>query len=359
MNSYELMSFGGFILLITLMLALDLGVFHKKDHVIGFREAAVWTCVWIGMALVFYVGIYFFAEWIHGIDTFDKLEAINTRHGHNLKLDAALGLEANLAMYRKAMSMEYLTGYFVEKSLSIDNIFVMILIFSSFKVDKIYYHRVLFWGIIGAIVLRFVFIFLSAVLIQKFSWILGVFGGLLIVSGVKMLFDKDREEIDTQNHPAVRFASKYFRLLPETVGHAFFVRRDGKLFMTTLFLVLLVIEFSDVIFAVDSIPAIFSVTQDPFVVFFSNIFAILGLRSLFFLLSNVMSKFRYLNYGLAVLLAFIGGKMLIDIIWHAKMSAGTSLLVILGIITVSVVASIAFAPKETAEASAGNGVEKE
>ncbi len=348
MNLNEILFFGGFLVLVTLMLVLDLGVFHKKDHVISFKEATAWTCVWITLALIFAVVIYFCAEWIHGIDSMEKLQSINLKHGHNLVFDSALGFEANLEIYRKTLTLEYLTGYLLEKALSIDNIFVMIMIFISFGIDQKYYHRVLFWGIIGAIVLRFIFIFASAALIQRFSWILAVFGGILIISGIKMFFDKNDEKIDTEKHPMVRFCSKYFRLLPQGHGHDFFCHIDGKRYITPLFIVLLVIEFSDVIFAVDSIPAVFSITQDPFMVFFSNIFAILGLRSLFFMLSNVMDMFWALKYGLGVLLTFIGAKMLLHTFWHIEIGTGMSLLVIAGILVLSVVLSLVFPKKEKA-----------
>jgi tellurite resistance protein TerC len=281
----------------------------------------------------------------------EQLQAINVQHGHNLALDSALGFEANMEMYRKTLTLEYLTGYLLEKALSIDNIFVMIMIFISFGIEEKYYHRVLFWGIIGAIVLRFIFIFASAALIQQFSWILAIFGGILVISGIKMFFEKNDEKIDTEKHPMVRFASKHFRLLPQGHGHDFFVRMDGKRYITPLFVVLLVIEFSDVIFAVDSIPAVFSVTQDPFIVFFSNIFAILGLRSLFFMLSNVMNMFWTLKYGLGVLLTFIGVKMLLHTFWHIEIGTGMSLLIIAGILVLSILLSIIFPKKEKVDAA--------
>lgn len=351
MNLNELLFFGGFLLIVVIMLVLDLGVFHKKDHVISFKEASVWTFVWISLALIFAVVIYFCAEWIHGITTMEQLQAINVQHGHNLALDSALGFEANMEMYRKTLTLEYLTGYLLEKALSIDNIFVMIMIFISFGIEEKYYHRVLFWGIIGAIVLRFIFIFASAALIQQFSWILAIFGGILVISGIKMFFEKNDEKIDTEKHPMVKFASKHFRLLPQGHGHDFFVRMDGKRYITPLFVVLLVIEFSDVIFAVDSIPAVFSVTQDPFIVFFSNIFAILGLRSLFFMLSNVMNMFWTLKYGLGVLLTFIGVKMLLHTFWHIEIGTGMSLLIIASILVLSILLSIIFPKKEKVDAA--------
>src|SRR5574344_651637 len=338
----------GFLVLVTIMLTLDLGVFHKKDHVITFKEAAIWTAVWIGTALLFCLFIYLRAEWIHGIDSPEKLMAINTRHGHNLQFDWTKPFADNIQLYREAMSLEYLTGYLVEKSLSIDNIFVMIMIFMAFGVDKKYYHRVLFFGILGAIVLRFVFIFAASALIQQFHWILLLFGGILVFTGFKMFLNRNkRESIDSANHPLVKFLSKRKLSTSEFNGHAFFHKIDGRWLCTPLFIVLLIIEFSDVIFAFDSIPAIFSVTQDPFIVFFSNIFAILGLRSLFFMLESVMDKFYYLKIGLAVLMAFIGIKMILPFVFpDFHISTAASLFVILGILLVSILASILFPPKK-------------
>ena len=350
MITSELLFFGGFLLLVAFMLFLDLGVFHKTDHVIGFKESAIWTGVWIGISLLFCLFIFLKAEWIHGITDNAGLQAYYDKYYHSTgthHVDMSLPFAENLSIYRNTLGMEYLTGYFIEKALSIDNIFVMILIFVSFGIDKKYYHRVLFWGILGAIVLRFIFIFLSAALITKFAWVLAVFGGILVISGIRMFFKKDDEKIDTEHHPVVRFASKHFRVLPQGHGHDFFTRVDHKLYITPLFVVLLVIEFSDVLFAVDSIPAIFSVTQDPFIVFFSNIFAILGLRSLFFMLSSVVDKFWLLKYGLGVLLTFIGVKMLLNTFFEIEIGTGISLFVILGILTLSIVFSILIPKKET------------
>ena len=342
----EMIFMGGFLLLVALMLALDLGVINKKNHVISFKEALIWTGVWIGVSLLFYLLIRFHAEWIHGAHTIEDLQVLNIKHGHNLTLNLA-DFDASLEMYRKAMSLEYLTGYLIEKALSVDNIFVMIMIFLSFKVDPKYYHKVLFWGILGAVVMRFIFIFLSAALIQRFEWILWIFGGILIVTGIKMFIERKKEEdMNMGQHPVVRFASKYLPVTRNFYAGRFFIKIRNKTFMTPLFLVLIIIEFSDVIFAVDSIPAIFSVTLDPYIVFFSNIFAILGLRSLFFVLSNVMDKFAYLKIGLAVLLTFIGVKMLLHGIFHISIGTGLSLLVIVGILGLSIVASLLFPPKE-------------
>lgn len=344
----ELLFTIGFLLLVALLLGIDLGLVNRKDHVIKFREALVWTCVWIGLALLFYLLIRFHAEWIHGVTDMERLEYLNARHGHNIAFDPTAGFAANLELYRKAMSLEYLTGYMIEKALSVDNIFVMIMIFLSFKVNPKYYHKILFWGIIGAVVMRFLFIFLSAALIQRFQWVLWIFGAILIVTGVKMFLERNKEEaIDMKRHPVVRFVSKRMRMTRTDYEGRFFVRLRGRLYITPLFLVLLIIEFSDVLFAVDSIPAIFSVTLDPYIVFFSNIFAILGLRSLFFVLNNMIDKFAYLKIGLAVLLVFIGVKMLLQGIFHIEIGTVESLITIVGILAASVAASLAFPPKTT------------
>ncbi len=349
--SSEVLFMGGFLLLVAAMLAIDLGLVNKKDHVVSVKEALVWTCVWIGTAMLFWLFIAFRAEWIHGITTFEHLAEINALHNHRLELDPAAPLEENIRLYRHAMSLEYLTGYLIEKALSVDNIFVMIMIFLSFRVDPKYYHKILFWGILGAVVMRFAFIFAAAALVQRFAWVLWIFGGILIVSGIKLLFEKEEgEEKDMRKHPVVRFISKRFRMTRTDYNGRFFVKLRRHWYITPLFLVLIVIEGSDVIFAVDSIPAIFSVTLDPYIVFFSNIFAILGLRSLFFVLSGVLGKFAYLKIGLAVLLTFIGAKMLLHGIFHVSISTGTSLLIIVGILAVSIVASLIFPPKEVAQA---------
>lgn len=333
---------------IILMLAMDLGVFHKKDHEIKVKEAFIWTCIWVLMAMGMALLIRFRAEWVHGISSMEELLTFASGTSLEGLIQSGMDFSAALDVYRKEMANQYLAGYFLEESLSIDNIFVMIMIFVSFGIDKKYYHRVLFWGILGAIVLRFIFIFALGAVVARFSWILAIFGVILIYSGVKMFRDKRDEKIDTANHPVVKFASKHFRVTPDVQGHDFFVKKDGKNYITPLFLVLLVIEFSDIIFAVDSIPAVFSVTTDPFIVFFSNIFAIMGLRSLFFLLSNVTDKFWLLQYGLGVLLCFIGFKMIGHEFFHLNISTVASLFTILGILACSVLASLVF-PRKVSE----------
>lgn len=332
--------FAFFMVFMILMLALDLGVFHKKDHVIKIKEAAVWTGIWVTLAMLFGLLLLFKAEWIHGITGMEDLLAYAKSTGIEHVIQPSMDYGTALEIYRKEVFQQYLAGYFLEESLSIDNIFVMIMIFVSFGIDKRYYHRILFWGILGAIVLRFLFIFLLGTLVERVSWILAVFGVILIYSGIKMFRDKGNEKIKTADHPAVRLASRFFPVTTKVEGHNFFVKIDGRSYITPLFLVLLVIEFSDIVFAVDSIPAVFSVTTDPFIVYFSNIFAIMGLRSLFFLLSNVTDKFWLLKYGLGVLLCFIGVKMIGNEFFNLTISTMASLMAILGILVFSILLSL-------------------
>lgn len=336
----QFLFFGIFMVFIIFMLAMDLGVFHKKDHEIKIKEAATWTGIWVVLAMLFGLLLRFKGEWVHGITSMEDLLAY--AHGTNLEalLQPSMEFGTALGIYRKEIFSQYLAGYFLEESLSIDNIFVMIMIFVSFGIDKKYYHRILFWGILGAIVMRFLFIFLLGAVVERFSWILAIFGVVLIWSGIKMFRDKGDEKIDTANHPAVKFASRFFPVTRDVHGHDFFLKKDGKTYLTPLFLVLLVIEFSDIIFAVDSIPAVFSVTTDTFIVYFSNIFAIMGLRSLFFLLSNVTDMFWLLKYGLGLLLCFIGFKMIGHEFLHITISTEVSLLVILGILVGSISLSL-------------------
>lgn len=341
--------FAGFMAVIILMLVLDLGVFHKKDHVIHVKEAAIWTIVWISIALLFSLVLYFHAEWVHGITNMDELREYAQRNGLERLIPQGMDYATALDIYRHEVTEQYLAGYFLEKALSMDNIFVMIMIFASFGIDRKYYHRVLFWGVLGAIVMRFIFIFALGALIGQFSWVLAIFGAILIYSGVKMFFKKDDDTIDTANHPIVRFASRHFRVSPTGEGHNFFTHINGKRYITPLFLVLLIIEFSDVIFAVDSIPAVFSVTTDAYIVFFSNIFAIMGLRSLFFLISDIADRFWLLKYGLGLLLCFIGVKMIGHEFLHLEISTMTSLFAILGILFGSIILSLIIPQKKKAQ----------
>lgn len=336
---HEIVVFTGFLLLIVFLLFLDIGVFNKKDHEVRFKEAFWFTAIWVTLALVFWGVVYFFGDRIHDPQNLQELRGLVAKYGHPIHLTD--NFEESLGIYRHNLGLEFITGYVIEYSLSVDNIFVILMIFYSFGVEKKYYHRVLFWGILGAIVMRFVFIFISSVLIQQFAWVLYLFGALLVFTGIKMFADRNKhDKIDTANHPVTRFVAKYLSVDRTYSGSRFFIRKGGKIFMTGLFVVLMVIEFSDVVFAIDSVPAIFSITKDPFIVYFSNIFAIIGLRSIFFLVMNLMDKFRFLKIGLAVLLVFIGLKMLL----HPWFVIGTmqSLLVVLGILLVSIVLSAVF-----------------
>jgi tellurite resistance protein TerC len=257
-------------------------------------------------------------------------------------------------MYRNTLSQEFLAGYIMEYALSVDNIFVMILIFGSFGVNEKYHKKILFWGVLGAIIFRFTFIFLGAALLHRFEWVMYIFGGFLLYTGVKMLFSGDGgdEKIDTQQHPIIRLASKYLNVFPRTVKDYFFVRSKGKLMVTPLFLVLIIIEVTDLVFAVDSVPAVFAITKDPYVVFFSNIFAIMGLRSMFFFLANVMHLFHFLKFGLSLVLVYIGLKMVLHHWLYAlHINATTSLVIITSILMLSVVASLLWPQKtEVSEA---------
>lgn len=327
-------------------------MFDRRNHVIPFKEALFWTLLWIGFSLGFYVLLLTHGEWIHLGEkgTLEELTALIEKYGHPINIQG-LDYESALTVYKKNLGLEFLTGYLIEKALSVDNIFVMIMVFFAFGVDPKYYRRVLFWGILVAIILRFAFIFSASAIIQQFAWVLYLFGGLLIFTGIKMFISRhQKEKIDSKHHPVVQFASKYLPVYPFFVRHHFFVHKDKKLYITPLFIVLMVIEFSDLIFAVDSIPAIFAVTKDPYVVFFSNIFAILGLRALFFMLVNIIDIFRYLKTGLAVLLVFIGVKMLIQH-WLKEIGFTTahSLYIILFILGVSIIASLVIPDKNTSE----------
>ncbi len=319
MIATEVLFLVGFVIFIAAILVLDMLVIDRKAHVVSIKEAGTWTGVWIGLALIFAIFLYFHGDMVHGIHNFQDLQAVATRYAAHLRLNPD-NFEASVQQYRHYMTISYISGYLIEKTLSVDNLFVMMMIFASFGIDKKEYQHALNWGILGAIVLRFIFIFAGAALISRFEWILLIFGVFLLYSGVKMFLNRNKkEEVNAMNHPVVRFLNKHFHL--------------SALVLTVIF-----IEFCDIIFAFDSIPAVFSVTLDPYVVFFSNIFAILGLRALFFLLAAVTDKFRYLKVGVSVLLAFIGAKMLIH--EYVEIGAVTSLVFILLVLAVSIGASI-------------------
>lgn len=309
MESVSWYWWAGFLGFIVVVLVLDLAVFHRKSHVVGLREAFAWCIGWIALAGLFCLGI--------------RLGWFGPYEG------AARGRAA----------MEFLAGYLVEQSLSIDNVFVFAVIFTYFAVPQAYQHRVLFFGIVGAVVFRALFIFGGLWLIERFEWTLYIFGGFLIFTGIKMAVRK-HEEIHPERNPALRVARAVLPVTKDYHGTHFFARVDGRLFATPMLLVLLFVETTDILFAVDSIPAVIAVTKDPFIVFTSNIFAILGLRAYYFAVAGFMQMFRFLSYGLSVLLVFIGGKMLVAVAFEKHMPIGVSLGIIGGIVGTSVVMSI-------------------
>jgi tellurite resistance protein TerC len=302
--STQIYLWSGFAVLITVMISLDLGVFNRKSHEVTFRESLTWTLVWVALALLFNAGILFF-----------------------LGTDKAL---------------EFLTGYLIEESLSVDNLFVFILIFSYFHIPRKYQPKILKWGIIGALIMRALFIFVGIELFERFHWMIYLFGGLLIVTGIKMAFGGE-ENIKPEKNLLVRLTRRLVPITKRICGDRFFIRRKGILAATPLLLTLLVVESSDVIFAIDSIPAILAITRDPFIVYTSNVFAIMGLRSLFYLLSNVMEMFVYLKLGVSVILAFVGVKMLLSSAYHIPIYF--SLGVIVGVLAISIITSVTIGAK--------------
>jgi len=308
---------------VLLMLALDLGVFHRKAHAVSAKEAITWTAVWIGLALTFNAGIYFFWNRIIPNSSYSNTEA----------------------------ALAFFTGYLIEKSLSVDNIFVFILIFSFFAVPAAYQHRVLFWGILGALVMRGTLILVGVALLEQFHWVIYLFGAFLIFTGIRMAFHRD-EEIHPEKNPVVRFFRKLVPVTENFERDKFFIRRAATWMATPLFLVLLIIESTDLVFAVDSIPAIFAVTRDPFIVYTSNVFAILGLRALYFLLADVMGKFEYLKLGLSAVLTFVGVKMVIADLY--KIPVGLSLVVVAGILAASIIISLRKARRQAVKLNPTN-----
>ena len=286
------------------MLALDLGLFHRRSHAVRIRDAALWSAGWVALALLFAAGLYHYA---------------GTQH-----------------------ALEFLAGYVIEKSLAVDNLFVFAVIFSYFAVPDRLQYRVLHYGVLGALIMRGAFIGLGAVAIQQWHWVLYIFGGLLVVTGVRLAVRAD-DAIEPQNNPVVRLMRRWLPFTESWEGERFWVRRDGRLLATPLFLVLVVVEITDLIFAVDSIPAIFAVTRDPFLVYTSNVFAILGLRAMYFLLAGVVHRFVYLRFGLAVVLVFVGLKMLLE--HYIDVPTLASLLIVAGIIALSILLSLLRPPR--------------
>jgi tellurite resistance protein TerC len=328
---------------------VDLGIFKKAGAAeVTFKEAGFWTGAWVLLAISFYFFLGQFGGMVHGITDVNGLISVKELYAPHIDLGSG-SFSDQLAIFQNNLSLEFITGYLVEYSLSADNVFVFILIFNSFGVQKRYYKKILVWGILGAIILRLIFIFLGAALLQKFDWIIYVFGAFLVYTGVKILFTKQHdEEINPSEHPIVKFLSRFFNVYHRNVIGRFFVRmKTGKLFITPIFVIVVVIAFTDILFAVDSIPAIFSISKDPYIVFFSNVFAVMGLRSLFFFLSNLMGLFRFLPMGLGVLLSFVGLKML-GHHYLTEIGFGTlsSLAVIVGILATSIILSLLFPEKK-------------
>jgi tellurite resistance protein TerC len=289
----------GFTIFVLAMLALDLGVFHRKAHEVSVREALVWTSVWIALAMLFNVGVYFW--------------------------------------FGSQRALEFLTGYVIEKALSVDNIFVFLVVFSTFGVPARLQHRVLFWGIVGALIMRALFIFLGAAALQRFHWVSYVFGAFLVLTGLKLLVQRDAE-VHPERNPLFRLFKRLVPSVDDYGGDHFTVVKAGKRYATPLLLVLVAIEATDIVFAVDSIPAIFSITTDPFIVYTSNIFAILGLRALYFALAGAMAKFHYLKVGLSLVLTFVGAKMLVASVYKIPILA--SLVIIAALLAGAVIASL-------------------
>jgi tellurite resistance protein TerC len=322
--------YAGFTAFVMILLALDLGVFHREAHKVSFREAATWSVVWIALALLFNFLLYQYALW---------------KFPQDARLLAIPGFEATAAA--KQIGLEFLTGYIIEKSLSVDNIFIFVVIFSYFSIPAQYQHRVLFFGIIGALVFRSIFIALGSVLMQ-YHWVIVLFGLFLIFTGIKMLWPSDKHS-DPGKNPLLRLFRRFVPVTPELHGQKFFVRQNKALFATPLFVALFLIELTDIVFAVDSVPAIFSLTKEPLIVFTSNIFAILGLRALYFLLAGAVDKFYLLTYGLGLVLIFVGLKMAwLNSLYGGKFPITLSLGIIAGIIGASIIFSLAF-PKTKSE----------
>ena len=299
--THQMLLWGSFGTFVLTMLALDLGVFHRQARVVNVKEALRWSAIWIALALLFNLGVYLW-----------------------------YGTDAALA---------FLTGYILEESLSVDNLFVFLMILSYFSVPPAYQHKVLFWGILGALIMRGLMIAVGTVLIQMFHWLLYIFGGFLIVTGVRMVL-RQHDQVHPEQNPVVRLFTRFMPVTTAYHAEKFFVQLNGRYFATPLFVVLLMIEVTDVVFALDSIPAVLAVTTDPFIVYTSNVFAILGLRSLFFALSGLMALFHYLRYGLAVVLVFIGAKMLVAEVYHIPVH--WALAVVVGVLLLSVLASLIY-----------------
>ncbi len=315
----------GFLLLVFVLLAIDLGVFHRRAHTVSMREAAAWSVVWVTLALLFDLALYAFMRWHFPLDA---------------RLLSVPGFDPAAAAHETAL--EFLAGYVVEYSLSVDNIFVFVVVLSYFAVPAAYQHRVLFFGILGALVFRGIFIALGAALLQ-FEVVVWLFGAFLVFTGAKMMTGGDEGPVEPHERWVIRQFRRHFPVTGSFQGQSFFVRQEGRVHATPLFVCLLFLEMTDILFAVDSVPAIFGLTREPFVVFTSNVFAILGLRNLYFLLAGAVDKFHFLKYGLGVVLVFVGLKMTaLNWLWNGHFPIGWSLGIIVGVIAVSIALSLLF-----------------
>ncbi len=323
----------GFLVLVFVLLALDLGVFHRDAHAVSIREAAAWSVVWVSLALLFNLAFYVYMRWHFPLDA---------------RLMAVPGFDPVAAA--KETALEFLAGYVVEYSLSVDNIFVFVVVLTYFRVPAAYQHRVLFFGILGALVSRGVFIALGAALLQ-FEWVIWIFGSFLVFTGVKMMLSGDEAPVEPHERAIIRLFRKYVPVTGAYHGQSFFARPEGRLHATPLFIALAFLETTDILFAVDSVPAIFGLTREPLVVFTSNIFAILGLRNLYFLLAGAVDRFHFLKYGLGIVLVFVGLKMtVLNRLWHGHFPITVSLAVIIGVIAASIALSLLF-PRKLVEGS--------
>lgn len=321
----------GFITFVLILLLVDLGIFHREAHDVSFKESLTWSIIWISLALLFNFLFYKYALW---------------KFAEDAVLMAIPGFDPETAA--KQSALEFLTGFIVEKSLAVDNIFVFVVVFSFFGIPSKYQHRVLFLGIIGALIFRIIFIALGSALLQ-YHIIVIIFGVFLILTGIKILFAPEKP-IDPEKNPVIKLFKKFFKVTPNIEGQKFFTKKEGILYATPLFIALLFIEVSDIIFAVDSVPAIFAITKEPLIVFTSNVFAILGLRAMYFMLADVVNKFKYLKYGLGLVLIFVGLKMTwLNEVFDGKFPITLSLLIIVGIITGSIVFSLLMSKKESKE----------
>jgi tellurite resistance protein TerC len=321
----------GFLLLVFVLLAVDLGVFHRTAHAVSIREAAGWSVVWVSLALLFNLGFWLYMRWHFPQDA---------------RLMALPGFDPAAAAHQTAL--EFLAGYVVEYSLSVDNIFVFVVVLSYFGVPAAYQHRVLFFGILGALVFRGVFIALGAALLQ-FEVVIWTFGAFLVFTGARMMWSGEEGPVEPHERWVIRQFRRHVPVTPGFQGHSFFVRQDGRLHATPLFIALLFLEMTDILFAVDSVPAIFGLTREPFVVFTSNVFAILGLRNLYFLLAGAVDKFHLLKYGLGIVLVFVGLKMaILNRLWGGHFPIGVSLGIIVGVIGISIALSLLY-PKKAQE----------